>query len=473
MNIHVFLVNWDSVYDSVLRTEQQLLDIGVKYTVLDSGSEIKDRLNWEYIGDVRFYGQLYEALKRTAGEDYIIFMLGDATFDDISLLTKRLVFINKYLNAGVYAPYYTNSPWNYQQTYLEPIAFDTSLVIASQTDGIVTAFHNSVYTELLKYMRYLDEKVGIFNLRTGWGMDYVWCAISVRLGKFIVRDTGVIGQHPHGSSYDHGKASEEMALVMGLYSSWSKNQESTEVIFQNIRRRMGSDPQITPWAFYGNSTLYKEVNNLPYHIVSVSDSRLHKVNSIMSNINANRLEIPSINAYNEQSLSDFYTRNPEFYVAGNWFRPGEIGCFASHYEFWKYVRDNKLEHAIIFEDDCTVNSNFNIRSSMYMDEVPKTFDIFSLFVHSNQASRYTREHFVTNQIAKGYQDWSTLCYVVSAKGAQKLCSIVEQSGMTEPVDWFIFRKGHVRILDTYTLSPGEPHLVDIDEGCVPSIDRKI
>ena len=98
MNIHVFLVNWDSVYDSVLRTEQQLLDTGVKYTVLDSGSEIKDRLNWEYIGDVRFYGQLYEALKRTAGEDYIIFMLGDATFDDISLLTKRLVFINKYLN---------------------------------------------------------------------------------------------------------------------------------------------------------------------------------------------------------------------------------------------------------------------------------------------------------------------------------------------------------------------------------------
>jgi GR25 family glycosyltransferase involved in LPS biosynthesis len=473
MNLQVFLVSWDSVYERVLYTERQLITHDIKYTVLDSGSTKPDKKNWVNIGDVRFYGQLYEALKRNNGEDYIIFMLGDATFDDIQSLTGRIISIDKYLNVGVYAPYYTNSPWNYHQTYLEATAFDNSLVIASQTDGIVTAFHKSVYIELLEYMQYLDKEVGIVNLRTGWGMDYIWCAICVSLGKFILRDTVVIAQHPHGSSYDHGKASEEMALVMGLYSSWSKNQEGTETIFQNIRRRMGSDPQITAWAFYGNSVLYKEVSNPPYHIISISNSRQHKVRSIESSVNATRLEIPSINAYDEQCMSDFYKRNPEFRAAGHWFRPGEVGCFASHYEFWKYVRDNKLECAIIFEDDCTVHNNFSARSAFYLSNVPKTFDVFSLFVHSNQAGRYTAEHHITNQIAKGYQDWSTLCYVVSLKGAEKLCSIVEEHGMTEPVDWFIFRKGHAGILETYTLAPRESHLVDIDEACVPSIDRRV
>ena len=91
MNIHVFLISWDSVYKSVLYTERQLLGAKVKYTVLDSGTEKESKENWINIGDVRFYGQLYEALKRTDNEDYIVFMLGDATFDRTDFFIQKLL----------------------------------------------------------------------------------------------------------------------------------------------------------------------------------------------------------------------------------------------------------------------------------------------------------------------------------------------------------------------------------------------
>jgi len=469
MNIHVFLVNWDSVYNSVLRTEQQLLDIGVKYTVLDSGSEIKDRLNWEYIGDVRFYGQLYEALKRTNDEDYIIFMLGDATTEALRDIVDTIVATSKHVNVGIYAPYYTQSPWNMHQTSLEQLKTDKALVTATQTDGILTAFSKDVYSKLRIYMDYLNNEVGIINLRTGWGMDYIWCAICVELGKFIIRDTDIIVKHPHGSSYDHGKASEEMHIVMGKYLQWSQNAEYSEGVFSNIRRRMASDPEITERYFYGDAILYLEDIEPPYHIINVNNARQHKVDDIERKVLSARLTIPSVNAYDESSIGDFQKRNPEFYLAGPWFKQGEIGCFASHYEFWKYVRDNKIESAIVFEDDATVHDNFNTRVSHLLKLLPETYDVFSIFVSSDQAPRYNNEQAFIRQIAKGYQDWSTLCYAVPLKGATRLCELLQEYGVTEPVDHYIFRKGHAGLLSVYTLPPRETRLVDIDENCIPSI----
>lgn len=474
MNSKVFLISWDSVYDTVLYTESQLISNNISYIVFDSGTVKEPRENWIHIGDIRFYGQLYESLKFAVANDYdyITFILGDVTTDKLASVLQSAEYVFTNMNVGVYAPYFTNSPWGKEQTLLEDI--NATLSIATQTDGLLISFTNSVFTSLYHYMKQLDTKIGLHTLRTGWGMDYIWCALCVLQGKFIVRDSSIIVNHPHGSSYDHGLASHEMTLVMNTFLEMYANPEVVGSIFTNIQRRMGGDREITAFYFYQHSRLYRERQDVPkYHIINISADRNYKVEHIRSSVDSEQLPVKSVNAYNLEDSNEFFNATSSEIKVSNFFKRGEFGCFASHYLFWKYVIDHKLENALVFEDDCTVHANFSERCTELLARVPLDYDVFSVFVHSNQAERFTQAHKINPFIALGYQDWSTLCYVVSYKGALRLCQLVEEYGMSEPVDWFIFRKGHAKLLNVYTLTPQVAHLVDIDTACRPSIDRSI
>jgi GR25 family glycosyltransferase involved in LPS biosynthesis len=55
-----------------------------------------------------------------------------------------------------------------------------------------------------------------------------------------------------------------------------------------------------------------------------------------------------------------------------------------------------------------------------------------------------------------------LCYVISKRGAEKLCKYVEEIGFDHPTDWFIFRKGHQGIFNVYTLPPYIENPLSID-----------
>jgi hypothetical protein len=469
MNTQVFLVNWDATYDRVVRAENQLLAAGIKYTVLDSGGPKEPRPNWVNIGDVRFYGQLYEALKRMQGEDYCIFVLGDAGFDQIGSFVSRVVECGSIYNMGVFAPHYSHSPWGPAQTTLESIPGSNSLVIASQTDGIATAFHKDVYTVLLNYMAYLDSQVGIVNLRTGWGMDYIWCAISVLLGKYIIRDTHMIAQHPQGSSYDHGEAAHEMNLVMSTYSQWSELPEQVGYIYNQAQRKMSQDPTVTARSLFGNAELFTDTKELLYHIIRISDDRSYLVDKAFSVLGSKWLSIPAVDGYDKISRSEFGALNPN--VKNLLSKEGEFGCFASHYMFWKYVVDNNIEQAVVLEDDADVQNHFPFMYQLALKLLPPTYEVFSMYVDKNQYERFNESQRVNDFIARGYQDWSTLSYVVSLKGAKRLIELVERNGMDQPVDWFIFRNGHDGNLEVYTWTPSVALPVTIDSSTPPQIKR--
>ena len=87
-----------------------------------------------------------------------------------------------------------------------------------------------------------------------------------------------------------------------------------------------------------------------------------------------------------------------------------------------------------------------------------------MLFRSNQYPRFDeKEHQVNNVIAKAYQDWSTLCYVVSRKGAQTMIDFVKNNGFGEPVDWFIFRNSHRGNFNVYTLLPSQDIPVNIND----------
>jgi GR25 family glycosyltransferase involved in LPS biosynthesis len=469
-----FIVCWDAVRDNVVSIASQLDKAAVNYLVLDSGTQTPDDERWLNIGDVRFYNQFHEAIKRfdTRQYDYFLFILGDAYFYSWEYFIDRCNFIFRNINVGAYAPHFDNSPWGVQQTKLYSLEVDTNLIVSTQTDGIVIALDPEIVGGSKNLFDRLVEKNLLPKMRGGWGVDYMWCVLSIMAGKLIIRDNSLVMRHPQGSSYDHGLAGQEMTVFLNEFLE-TVDKTRAGVLIEMIQSRMGGQNYGYD-SFYNGVPMYKpKLDMPPYHIISVSDKRRHLVDSIKNVMHSesHQLKIPAVNAYTASNVEEFNTASNNLKIYP-WISKGEFGCFASHYLFWKHVVDQNLQSAIVFEDDAVIKANYFRRFvPLAMREVPKDYDVFSIFVHHNQYERYKDSDQVNLVVAKAYQDWSTLCYMVSQKGARRLIQLADEYGMNEPVDWFIFRNGHRELLSTYTFRPHIPALMSIDTGAVPSILR--
>jgi GR25 family glycosyltransferase involved in LPS biosynthesis len=204
---------------------------------------------------------------------------------------------------------------------------------------------------------------------------------------------------------------------------------------------------------------------LRYSIISVNNDRLINKNSIRLVFADNiEIKIESIDARIESVRNIFFANNPEFKIQYEGFKFGEIGNFASHYLRWKYVVENNLESLLVFEDDVNLNTSLWNMIEDRIRILPEDYDLFSVFVDPNQDSRYNSVEHGLGPVVKGYQDWSTLCYLVSNQGAKKLTDYVHTTGMDDPTDWFIFRKGHKGIFNVYTNAPDSKLPIEIDHA---------
>jgi GR25 family glycosyltransferase involved in LPS biosynthesis len=215
--------------------------------------------------------------------------------------------------------------------------------------------------------------------------------------------------------------------------------------------------------FYGiNLDLYKK--DINYHIIYINDERKTNRDSIEQVLNGYRLPITSLNAKDSNQLNEFNRLNPEFKKAWDGFKDGELGNFGSHFLAWKYLVNSNLDHILVFEDDAKIHEDFVYKYNILLNSVPKDYDVMSVFVDPNQYPRYASKDYVNEYVAKGYQDWSTLCYFISRQGAEKLIKYVTEIGMDHPTDWFIFRKGHVGTFNVYTVPPEFPSPLEIDHS---------
>lgn len=205
---------------------------------------------------------------------------------------------------------------------------------------------------------------------------------------------------------------------------------------------------------------------IAYSIISINNYRMENkaiARKVFSDWKEEKL--PSLNALNDDSLNKFYLDYPNFKLGWSGFKRGEIGNFASHYIRWKFLINSDFTMMLILEDDLKINSvDVPYLIEDKIKELPKEWDIYSVFVDSNQYSRYDNVHG-SGGVVLAYQDWSTLAYIVSKGGAEKLCDYIENNaGMDDPTDWFIFRKGHRGIFNVYTNHPGESIPIEIDQS---------
>ena len=476
MKLFSYIVCWDDVHYNVIdNIEKQFVDSGLPHKIINSGNMKRD--HWDNVGDIRYYRQFNHALKDfDRSNDYMVFVCGDVSHDNWSAVYNRAnEVLDSYTNTYAYAPHFTYDPWNESSTLLQNIPFDKDLLISTNTNGMMYFLHRDVVDFMSEYMDYVDNKHDLKTMISGWGIDLVWSAFSIYNEGLVLRDNKFIVTHPFGSSYDHGQATHETNIIYQSFTEFAKikgmDEERAGLILSRISGRMSGSPDCMSFNnFYNSDPIFrKRKQKINYHLIHINDERIANRNKVEEIVIGNKLDIKSLNAKDEDCVKDFYTENPEFKFGWHSFKPGEFGNFGSHYNAWKYLKNSELDSILIFEDDILIDDNFMDAYELFMENVPEDYDVFSIYVDENQFDRYNRKYYVNEIVSKAYQDWSTLCYVVSRAGAEKLCNYVENIGMDMPTDWFIFRHGDKGLFNVYTLMPDVQNSVAIDKSYISQV----
>lgn len=467
MNFFTYVVCWDNVHDNVLSIEKSLVDNNCDYKIINSGSLLRD--NWDNVGDIRYYRQFYYALKDfDYSKDYMFFLCGDVSSQQWEHFYFRANSVINSFSPGLYAPHLTNEPWSENSSRLFELEEDRNLLVSIQTDGIAVFIHKDIVKVLLEFFNYLNKKIDLATISSGWGLDLIWCSISIFNQRIILRDKHTILEHPAGSSYNHGKASEEMTLLLNsFYDFWQEQSEYIRSIHAKIYGRMSHDPSaMNILDFYKvmPNIVYKQ-SLINYNIITVNDERIKNVNEIDAVLSSyNKLNIKGVYAKDESEWDNFINEYKDFKITWPNFKKGELGNFASHYKIWKRLSDSGMNSILVFEDDAVIDKNFVNKYNMILNSLPEDYDICSIYVNHNQHERYNNAHKVNYYVSTAYQDWSTLCYVISKKGAKAICDYVESNGMDMPTDWFIFRNAAQGKFKVYTVPPYFSSPVEIDHS---------
>lgn len=112
---------------------------------------------------------------------------------------------------------------------------------------------------------------------------------------------------------------------------------------------------------------------------------------------------------------------------------GQLGCFLSHFQIWKYIANNNLELAIILEDDVKIYKNFNRIINKIFENLPVKFDYVHLFIHPDKLKIEYLES-KEGDIIPAEDNFGTVAYLISLRGAKRLIKLTQLLKIQAPVD---------------------------------------
>jgi glycosyl transferase family 25 len=112
---------------------------------------------------------------------------------------------------------------------------------------------------------------------------------------------------------------------------------------------------------------------------------------------------------------------------------GQLGCFLSHFQLWKYIIKSNLDMAIILEDDVKIYNNFNKIIDIVYENLPVKFDYVHLFIHPDKQNIQYLEG-KDGDIIPAEDNFGTVAYIISLRGAKRLVKLTELLKIQAPVD---------------------------------------
>lgn len=224
---------------------------------------------------------------------------------------------------------------------------------------------------------------------------------------------------------------------------------------------------------------------MKYTIISLNDDRSFYKELIRKRVKYEEVSLPAVDG-RVVDINKELERRSLFINGWTNAKKGEVGVWLSNYDRWKYAK-HMDEPFLVFEDDAMPNVAFN----MYMDDIfkdlPDDWDFFALWVPDNQKRDYlydidfdehgnhiwndrgfkdneTSNYRVENSnvVSLAYQGYGMVSLMYSPSGAAKLVELALRTGLTGPVDCWIFQQAHRGLVKGYTCHPHFTHLVRYD-----------
>ena len=123
-----------------------------------------------------------------------------------------------------------------------------------------------------------------------------------------------------------------------------------------------------------------------------------------------------------------------------------IAVYKSHTNLWKYIFDNRLQYALVFEDDVIIPENFLVELEAILGNTPESWDIlfFGILRMMAQKTKNTNFHRMLNK--KGYNN-GLHCYFVNLASTKKLIQLITQVGAINQID--ILLRDHAHLYKFY------------------------
>lgn len=133
---------------------------------------------------------------------------------------------------------------------------------------------------------------------------------------------------------------------------------------------------------------------------------------------------------------------------------GAIGCALSHRKIWLEIIKNKIQTALILEDDIRFDPNFDHKLNLYKKTWPKDYDIVFLGYHPASIKYINKNAFEESDgdyFALATHVYGLFGYIISYKGAEKLLKIFP---LDMQIDTDIFSDNNAKLnIKSYVVKP--------------------
>ena len=179
---------------------------------------------------------------------------------------------------------------------------------------------------------------------------------------------------------------------------------------------------------------------------------------IVEHFKQQNLHCEFVERFDKEEITD--TEMSRFQIYNN--KPGYdnkagISLFLKHTFVFQEIMD-KYDSAIIFEDDVILCDNFMEKLNQYMAELPDDYDM--LYIGDGCQMHIPSSKLEPNKhvYIRNHGECASRCtdsYVVSKKGAKKMCDYIQTINykINEPIDWWLNRASRETVCKVYWAEP--------------------
>ena len=137
--------------------------------------------------------------------------------------------------------------------------------------------------------------------------------------------------------------------------------------------------------------------------------------------------------------SEYTPPDVESKIAG---QISNIAVYKSHTNLWKYILDNRLQYALVLEDDAIIPENFLVELEGILANTPENWDILFFGILRMMAQKTKNPNFHRMLNRKGYNN-GLHCYLVSNQSTKKLLNLIARVGAINQIDILLRDYSHV------------------------------